>query len=43
MNRKRQEDIRSTGIYFYRIKAGDFEETRKLLLVKWGDPFPQDP
>ena len=24
----------STGIYFYRIKAGDFEETRKLLLVK---------
>jgi hypothetical protein len=24
----------STGIYFYRIKAGDFEESKKLLLVK---------
>jgi len=27
------EDI-ATGIYFYSIKAGDFNQTRKLVLMK---------
>ena len=24
----------SSGIYFYQIRAGDFSETRKMLMVK---------